>query len=213
MDPPPPYGILLDHAMSSNPTARTSSASSTGSTVKLTRPSTSSPEIPASSNAAEIDSQASRSSLRPAARENSVAPIPAMAASWPGRARTTTRGGGERSGRQRPVRGARSRPRVACRCGCRPDRLQPGWRTGVCPRRARRGPRARGTRRPGDAGDAGSRSCRACPDPTARRLRSTRHGNADTSAEEDVGAVRTRRSAARRGAAEQPRPRTPRCLP
>ena len=33
MEPPPPYGTRLDHVISSKPTERTNSVSSTGSTV------------------------------------------------------------------------------------------------------------------------------------------------------------------------------------
>ena len=48
--------------------------------VKVTRPSTSAGLSPASASAADAASAASRSSLRPESLENSVAPIPAIAA-------------------------------------------------------------------------------------------------------------------------------------
>ena len=48
--------------------------------VNVTSPSTSAGLSPASASAADVASAASRSSLRPESLENSVAPIPAIAA-------------------------------------------------------------------------------------------------------------------------------------
>ncbi len=60
------------------------------SMVKVTMPSTSAGVRPASSRAACTASTASRSSLRPESLENSVAPMPAMAARPPSPSRVRT---------------------------------------------------------------------------------------------------------------------------
>jgi len=62
------------------PSSRATAISLLPSMVNDTRPSTSDGVSPASFNALETASAASRSSLRPESLENSVAPIPAMAA-------------------------------------------------------------------------------------------------------------------------------------
>ena len=62
------------------PSSRATAISALLSMVNVTRPSTSAGASPASSSAARTASAASRSSLRPESLENSVAPMPAMAA-------------------------------------------------------------------------------------------------------------------------------------
>src|SRR3984957_4024529 len=78
-EPPPPYGTRLEKLISWIPRVRTSSVSPTGPTVELTSPSTSEVVSPASPRAATIASAASCVSLRPAAFENSVWPMPTIA--------------------------------------------------------------------------------------------------------------------------------------
>ena len=62
------------------PSSRASAISAVLSMVNVTSPSTSAGRSPASASAASVASAASRSSLRPESLENSVAPIPAIAA-------------------------------------------------------------------------------------------------------------------------------------
>ncbi|MCU1659085.1 MAG: hypothetical protein JWO57_3741 [Pseudonocardiales bacterium] len=62
------------------PTSRATAASVLLSIVNVTSPSTSDGRRPASSRAARTHSAAKRSSLRPESFENSVAPMPAIAA-------------------------------------------------------------------------------------------------------------------------------------
>ncbi len=76
---PPPCGTRLKKDRSPMPTLRATSISSLESMVKVTMPSTSLGDSPASSNAALTASQANCSSLRPDSLENSVWPIPAIA--------------------------------------------------------------------------------------------------------------------------------------
>ena len=64
------------------PVCRAISISGLFSALKHAKPSTSAGAIPASSSAATTASQARLSSLRPESLENSVAPMPTMAA-WP----------------------------------------------------------------------------------------------------------------------------------
>src|SRR3984957_6859274 len=88
----PPPGIRVVYARSRTPRQRDSPISSLPSIVKVIMPSTSAGLIPASSRAALEASAASCSSLRPEFLENSVCPIPAMAANL---ATGTPWGGGE----------------------------------------------------------------------------------------------------------------------
>ena len=62
------------------PSSRATAISALLSMVKVTRPSTSAGLSAASASAARTASAASRSSLRPESLENSVAPMPAIAA-------------------------------------------------------------------------------------------------------------------------------------
>ena len=62
------------------PSSRATAISALLSMVKVTRPSTSDGRSAASASAARTASAASRSSLRPESLENSVAPMPAIAA-------------------------------------------------------------------------------------------------------------------------------------
>ena len=75
------------------PRLRATSISSLESMVKVTRPSTSEGDRPASSSAARTASHASCSSLRPDSFENSVWPIPAIAARPRERAHAVARHG------------------------------------------------------------------------------------------------------------------------
>ena len=88
----PPPGIRVVYARSRTPRQRDSPISSLPSIVKVIMPSTSAGSMPASSRAALEASAASCSSLRPEFLENSVCPIPAMAATL---ATGGTRGRGE----------------------------------------------------------------------------------------------------------------------
>ena len=80
---PPPWGTRLKNVRSPMPTFRATSISSLESIVKVTMPSTSLGRSPASSIAALTASQASWSSVRPDSFENSVWPMPAIAAALP----------------------------------------------------------------------------------------------------------------------------------
>ena len=77
---PPPWGTRAKNVRSPMPTERAISISSVVSMVNVTMPSTSAGSRPASASAPATASQARRSSVRLDSLENSVAPMPAMAA-------------------------------------------------------------------------------------------------------------------------------------
>src|SRR5438105_2370833 len=77
---PPPWWMRLKKRMSPTPRLRAISISGLVSIVNVTKPSTSAGCTPASASAAAVASTASRISLRPESLENSVAPMPAIAA-------------------------------------------------------------------------------------------------------------------------------------
>src|SRR5205085_444274 len=107
--PPPPNGVRDAHRSLGMPTLRMSASSSLASAVNVTVPSMSVGWRPASSMAARAASEASWSSDRPEFLENSVWPMPTIAALLFNTARSgpsvTLRSGGRLSlaGRRRPL--------------------------------------------------------------------------------------------------------------
>ncbi len=77
---PPPCGIRLKNDSDGTPSSRATAISALASMANVTMPSTSDGDRPASASAAREHSAASASSLRPESFENSVAPIPTIAA-------------------------------------------------------------------------------------------------------------------------------------
>ena len=162
--PPPPNGVRDVQRISWMPTLRMRASSSLVSSVKVTQPSMSDGSRPASPIAARTASAQSWSSLRPESLENSVWPIPTIAAPFLIEAisrPSPPRAGTEAARTPSTSANTTSTGTVVLHVGER--RCPGGSRPTVCPRPARSVPRS-SPRHPVHSGGGRRSSCAPFPD-------------------------------------------------